>query len=66
MKPVPLSMLAPALVALTGQPVPSYRILWNRVASGTIPAIRSPTGRYCVDPVEAARALGLDILKQAA
>jgi hypothetical protein len=58
---VPLSNLAGELARLTGAQVPSYRALWNRVVDGTLPAVKQANGRYQVDPVAAAAALGLTI-----
>jgi hypothetical protein len=57
-EPVNLSRLAGALKQLTDGPVPSYPVLWRRVASGVIPSeIRN--NRHYIDPRAAAAALGL-------
>jgi hypothetical protein len=58
MTPVPLASLAPALSALTDQPVPNYRSLWMRIADGSIPSERIRGRHYC-DPRAVAIALGL-------
>jgi hypothetical protein len=55
---VNLSRLAVALTELTGGPLPSYPILWRRVASGIIPSVLR-NNRHYVDLRAAAVALGL-------
>lgn len=59
-KTVALTVLSRELTALTGQPAPSYRCLWEKVVNGEIRAVQKKS-RWVVDPIEAAQDLGLTI-----
>ncbi len=48
---IPLTHVAARLrrIATTGQPIPSYRVLWEAAVSGRLPSADVSRGRWQVD-----------------
>lgn len=54
----PLAAALRDLATMTDKVI-TYQQIWGMVVSGRIPAIRTATGRYLIDPGEAAAALNI-------
>jgi len=61
---IPLSLLPRELAALTRQPTPGYRHIYNAVLDGRVPGVDLTHGRWTSDPAALpaiASALGLTV-----